>query len=177
MVLGGAREAARVGVHEEVQITPVRHHPWNGVRVSVHGHEDSPVGIHEWGGVANAAGPLSVHGKGAERRQVEDVLVIALRNVEALDELLTKGAGETGAVRVVAELWGRAAVVVDQVRIEEDVDMVRLERPRSWLACAALFASHGMSVRVREVEAGHEKEGELLDHRHSAGVGGRSGRP
>ena len=70
MVLRGAGLAACVGMHEEVQITPVRHHPWDGVRVSVHGQKDGKIRSDEWGSIGNPTRSRLVHGKGTELRQV-----------------------------------------------------------------------------------------------------------
>ena len=86
-------------------------------------------------------------------------MLIALGDVEMLDEGFAKGPSELGPVRVVAELhnW--------EVRIEEDVDVVRLERLRSRLARAALFAFHGLRMCIHQGEDGEEKEGNMLDRR------------
>mmetsp|Transcript_59403 Transcript_59403/g.133877 ORF Transcript_59403/g.133877 Transcript_59403/m.133877 type:complete len:202 (-) Transcript_59403:118-723(-) len=148
VVLRAADRPASVGMHQEVQVAPVCHHPWDGIRVSVHGQEDGEVRSDEWGNVGDA-GSRGVHGEGAERGLVEDVS-LALGDAEMLDEGLAKGPGKLGAVRVPTEVPG-------YIRIEEDVDVVRLEGLRSWLARAALFVSRGMRVRIRQGEDGEEK--------------------
>lgn len=82
-----------------------------------------------------------------------------------IDELGAKGPRVPGGVRVVAE-----AIEIDVlIRIEHDVNVVRLERPRSRLASAAHFALRGMRVcthQAEDGEAGEEEEGNLLNRRH-----------
>lgn len=87
MVLLGAFEAARIGMHEEVQVTPVGHHPRDDIRISIHGYEDCKIRGDEWGSVDFPARSRSVHGKGAELPWIpKGIVVIALGDVEMLDE-------------------------------------------------------------------------------------------
>ena len=145
---------------QEVQIAPVRHHPRNGIHVTIHGHKDGKIRSDEWGSILNIAPSGFVHCKGAERRQVENVQVIALGDVKTFDEGGTEGARILRAVRVVFEF-----VSSHKIWIEEDMDVVRLESPCSRLACAIRFVFHSLRVCIRQGEDDEKKEDSSLNRR------------
>jgi len=135
-------------MHQEVQIASVRHHPWDGIHVSVHRQIDGEVRSDEWGSIGDPACSRSVDRKCTQLGLIEDIFP-TLGDVEFLDEGLAEGPGELGAVRVVAEL-------LNSIRIEEDVNVVRLKSLGSWLAGASLFTFHRVRVRIRQGEDGED---------------------
>eukprot|EP00443_Scrippsiella_acuminata_P031215 CAMPEP_0115167216 /NCGR_PEP_ID=MMETSP0270-20121206/97_1 /TAXON_ID=71861 /ORGANISM="Scrippsiella trochoidea, Strain CCMP3099" /LENGTH=189 /DNA_ID=CAMNT_0002579793 /DNA_START=34 /DNA_END=602 /DNA_ORIENTATION=- len=114
MVLRAADRPARVRMHQKVQIAPVRHHPWDGIGVSVHRHKDGKIWSDEWGSIRNGRS-RSIHRKCTERCLVENVS-LTLGNIEMLDEGRAKGPRELGAVRVLVQ-------VPNYIWIEKDVDV------------------------------------------------------
>ena len=92
-------------MHQEIQVAPVRHHPWDCIYVSVHRHKNSKVWQHKRSGILNPAGSGLINWKGAERRKVEKVVLIALRGVEMVYEGLAKSAGVLRVVCVVFKLF------------------------------------------------------------------------
>lgn len=130
-------------MHQEVQVASIRHHPWDSITISIHRHEDGKVRRDEGGSICNSACSSSINCKSTKLSEVENIMAgVALRDVEALNEGLSKSPRVLGVVSVVAEL-------LDPIRIEEDMNVIRLERPGSWLACAALFAQCWMRVCIR----------------------------
>ena len=137
-------------MNQEGEVAVVCLHPGHRIHVPVDGHVDCKVGKYERGRVPNTARPGLVHREHAERRQVENAaILVALGGIEVVDEILAESPCVLGGVRVVTEL-------LDPVRVEEDVNVVRLKRPRPGLARAPRLAFHGVRVRVRRTRREQE---------------------
>ena len=113
MVVRTASVTTCVGMHDEVQIAPVCHHPGDRIDVSVHGYEESEVGTDKRGLHARPVRLIRT-----QVVLVPDILSRAFVHVEMFYELLVKGSGVLRAVSVVGPL---AAI---KVWIKQHMDVV-----------------------------------------------------
>jgi len=154
-------------MHDEVQITSVRHHPWESISISVHRQKEGKIRCYEWGTddeiTSRRASSRIIHRKGTERRVVTTKAHVAVGNFEVLYESLAKGFCELRGVRVVSaggRIMRTPSTVVRSVpstgrgiRVEEDVNVKRLESPGSWLTCA-VRPFYVLRVRIHQDEEG-----------------------